>query len=173
MIFGGLKEIAEDAQIQNEPIWRMQEWLVKQLGAERMEAVGIVMRPYKGREQQQIPSFIFRGRPKINWIKSSVENFEQQFVGVEVRRASVREPPPAVVATPPQRGPGRQRVDGPLRIVVSEARDSGRFAGKSQKERITVVRGLARSRYPDLFPKVTQPSDTKIIEAMRSEGCAN
>ena len=173
MVLDGLSEIAEEHGIQSEPVWRMQEWLVKQLGAERMEAVGLMMKPDKSRGQQPIPSFIFRGRPKINWRQSSVENFEQQFVGVEVRRASVRQSLPSEVATLAPRRPGRRRVDGPLRSIVKEVGDSGRFVDKSQKERVDIVRELARKRYSTLFPKPTQPSETKIVEALRAEGYAS
>jgi hypothetical protein len=165
--------LIEDLQTRSEPVWKMQKWLVRQLGAERLEAIGIMMRPEMAREPQQVPSFIFRGHPKINWGKCTVENFEQQFVGVEVRRPVVEKLPHSAAAGSAHGKPGRRRVDGPLRIIVCDVRAEGRFNERSQKERIAIVRDQARKRHPNLFPKGTQPSDTKIIEALRAEGCAH
>jgi hypothetical protein len=128
-----------------------------------------MMKPEKAREPQRIPAFIFRSRPKLSWGRNAVENFEQKFEGVEVRRSLDKD---ATSSTETQKVVrGRRRIDGPLRNIVRELHDEGRFNGRSQKERIALVRDLAQKRHSITFPKKTQPSDTKIIEALKAEGC--
>jgi hypothetical protein len=57
-----------------------------------------------------------------------------------------------------------------LREVVRPLINGSELNNLSKKEIVTLIRSRARSRFPALFPKLSQPSINKINEALEAEG---
>jgi hypothetical protein len=64
---------------------------------------------------------------------------------------------------------GRPSVIDHLRGVVREVATLPRFSEVSRKEQKNIIRDAARERYPQLFPRLSQPSPNTIDKALRAE----
>jgi hypothetical protein len=73
-----LGALIDDAVDRNEPIWKMQQHLIRRLHDGRLEAFGVRTKPEIGREPEKIPEFIF-DRPKVRWKARTIENFGQRY----------------------------------------------------------------------------------------------
>ena len=154
-------------------------------------ALGIQIAPIVNNDPEMIPRFIFAGTPDIDWDNSVIRAFGRIYEGVRVvspdrlgGKTSRAEPPreaetpiattPSRATEPPskpeQKRRGRPPVDEALDEVVRELAGAGRLRGMSRKEQEAEVRELARERHPSPFPKPTQPSRSKILEALKRAG---
>src|SRR5262249_46993474 len=124
-----------------------------------------------GNGVELIPAFVLRGKPDINWHSNSVNNFGKQFETVEIRDRNSEQSKHSTSQPPPRSSrPGRPRVDALIKEAVLKLKAQGQFAGKSQKQKIDLVQQLAQREHPREFHRKTQPSPTKVREALRSEG---
>jgi hypothetical protein len=71
-----------------EPTPEMKARLIRALLNASFRAYGIKTIPKVGSRLQEIPFFIFEGRPKINWSKNQIENVGHRFEAVKVKRLS-------------------------------------------------------------------------------------
>lgn len=74
--------------------------------------------------------------------------------------------------TPQQPKPrlGRPPVGEQLQNVVRALIQEGKLTGVSRKQQEAIVRERARALHPRLFLRLTQPSRTKILQALKAEG---
>ena len=181
-----LMETFQQLADKNEPIEQMREYILAQLAKNKLEARGVQIAPEVGKERENIPSFMFRDLPKINWSRNSIKNLGREFGAVEVRRpnresAHSREvraiqKDTAVGAkssrpTLPSPAPlGRPSVGAELLAVIQELVAEGKLKDRSRKEQEDVVRLRARNAYPNLFPTPSRPSRTKILQALKKAG---
>jgi hypothetical protein len=66
------------------PSPEMMRGLISRLREGKLEAVGIKTKPQIGDGPETIPPFIFKGRPKLSWMRNAVENYGKRFEAVEV-----------------------------------------------------------------------------------------
>jgi hypothetical protein len=78
--------VAKPAEIE------MAKYLVRQLLSGKLEAIGVMTKPDLGAGPQQIPAFIFKAEPRVNFAKNTLENFGRKFEGVEIRAPVLTEP---------------------------------------------------------------------------------
>jgi hypothetical protein len=131
--------------------------------------MGVQTKPHFGNDVELIPTFVFRGKPDINWNSNTVNNFGKQFETVEIRDRNSDRSKKSISQPRPKR-PGRPRVDALIKEAVLKLKAAGQFAGKSQKQKIVLVQQLAQHEHPREFPRKTQPSPTKVREALCSGG---
>jgi hypothetical protein len=96
---------------------------------------------------------------------------DHESVGSRARRSkTAKQPHPTTIAPTPKKPIGRPRVDGPLLAVVHDLNQKSELVGKYRKEQVSLIRAAARQAHPNFFPKDSQPSVTKIYEALKAEG---
>lgn len=65
---------------------------------------------------------------------------------------------------------GRPPVVDLIREIVRDLISNSSFKSKLRKEQIDLIRDIAQEKFPNNFPKLTQPSRSKILEALKAEG---
>jgi len=115
----------DELTARNRPIWEMQANLLKMLSEDLLEAWGVEVQPELGRAREQIPTFIFENRPKVNWSKNSIENVRRKFEAIEVRRSVVDRKLLAPTFTPSERGrPSKaSEIEKAIRGLLAEGID--------------------------------------------------
>jgi len=130
--------------------------------------LGMRIVPNLGDSPEFLPQILFE-KPDVDWEKSIIRAYGRTYEGVRVTpRPLVSEielPRPAVA-----KRQGRPPVGDKIREVVRDLGAKGQLDGLSRKEQEHLVRSQARERYPQHFPKESQPSRTKILESLRAEG---
>jgi hypothetical protein len=162
-------DLFEELFVTKPPIRKMLNYLLQRLCSAKFEAWGVMTKPEGGREPQRIPSYVFKGEPKINWARSTVENLGMRFEIVEVVRPTQAQTAPHLPITRDKAGRGRPRVGAKIEQVVRELRRQGSFHEKSEKQRVALVQERCRHVYPRAFPRPSQPSPTKIREVLKRE----
>lgn len=110
---------------------------------------------------ETIPAFYFEN-PDIDWAKSILQAYGRTYEGVKVI-LSPEGYEPQGVKTIGRKGRGRPTVTDQLKEVVRELRAMGCLNQISRKEQENRVRGRARQRHPNIFPRPTQPSRAMIL----------
>jgi hypothetical protein len=134
----------------------------------RLLCLGVRTAPDLGKSPEILPQHLFAS-PDVDWSKSTVHVFGRLYADVRVIPCD----PASAIESPEPAQPkkqGRPPVGDKLREVVRELNDKGQLGGLSRKEQENVIRARARERYPPNFPKQSQPSRTKILEALKAEG---
>jgi len=152
-----------------EPTPEMKKLLLRRLSEGNPVAVGIRMKPRSETKPSIIPTFIFKNAPEIDWKKNSIDNFGQRFEGVEVELAIRRGKTTSADQDKLKKSVGRPSVNETIIAVVRELRDKNAFAGKIEKERVTIVQDHCRERDSKRFPKPSLPSKTKVREILKRE----
>jgi hypothetical protein len=129
--------------------------------------LGVRIAPDLGGIPEFLPQFLF-DTPDVDWEKSTLRAFGRVYEGLRViPRQQVSEidlPRPATA-----KRQGRPPVGDKIREIVRDLGTKGRLDGLSRKEQENLVRSRARERYPRDFPKESQPSRGKILEALKAE----
>jgi hypothetical protein len=86
------------------------------------------------------------------------------------RSKTAKQPHSTTIAPTPKKSMGRPRVDGLLIAVVRDLNQKSELVGKYRKEQVSLIRATARRAHPNFFHKDSQPSVTKIYEALKAEG---
>jgi len=130
--------------------------------------LGVRTSPAPGDGPEILPQFLF-ANPEVNWANSTVRAFGRAYEGVRViAREQVTD-----IGLPQQaqaKRHGRPPVGEKLREVVRHLQEEGQLDGLSRKQQESVIRVCARERHPTIFPRESQPSRTKILEALKAEG---
>jgi hypothetical protein len=160
--------------------------LMDRLYADQLRAIGVEGVSESG--PIYIPQHYFLKTAKINWDKDAVASLDKEFYNVKVQ--SEREQSAEVSAEPIERsspicpatvgelaannerrkGPGRRSVVPEVREVVRELKAGRQFAGLTKGEIERLVAAEARKRFPESFPKPTQPSRNTVYRALAAEG---
>jgi hypothetical protein len=139
-----------------------------------------------------LPLFMFEERTALNhkfvdWGLSTVRRAGHEFISVQVHVpdrfvGSAGAAPSSGVSELAERalteatlaGSARRkgrRSNAPiLRSLVRRLHEAGMLKGLTAKEQDNLIAKVARAEHSDLFPKPSQPSRSKIIEAMQAEG---
>jgi hypothetical protein len=143
----------------------MQRDLIDRIRKSALVCAGIKTSPTSANKPDIVPWFVLTDDPDIDWAKSKVCAFGQNFAAVRVlSRAS--HAPADEHQQKEKKKLGRPSVDAALTIVVTQLRCERALSGLSRKEQIELVRKRARNLFPNLFPKATQPSRPKILQAL-------
>jgi len=155
----------------------MEDAILEQLHCGKLLAVGFRKNDKVNASPVAIPLRLLQNR-YFNWFADTVSCPPHEFLMVKISRvktgskikesSNAKESSKAKETIPPKRG--RRPIDGLLRPLVRRLKNQGALGGKSQKEKINSVRDLAREEHSNVFPKASQPSKDKIIEALKAEG---
>jgi len=148
----------------------MQTSIVDRLQREKLIALGFPRGAPVDASPVQIPLRLLLEFRNFHWTFDSISSPPHEFTSVRIVRSKAIRPDNSArneLVEKPKRG--RRRIDEFLRPIVRQLQSKHQFVGKSQKEKIALVRDQAQEQHPRLFPKKTQPSDTKIIEALKAE----
>ena len=130
------------------------------------EAIGNLVKFPLSNELEQIPFFIFGEDPEIAWNSSSISAGGRKYNSIRVLRSQKVD----VAGTPrrlaQQHKMGRPSVAGLLEGIVQELYEKGRLKGLLRKEQESLIREMARTKYPDVFRRETHPSKPTIIKAL-------
>jgi hypothetical protein len=166
----GKKDLLKAQRLQDQSwgrtkaIEEMQASLLKRLQRGTLVALGFREGASISAPPERIPSRLLELR-NFHWGSDCISAAKYQFVQVRIARLSTSTKKERVDR--PKRG--RPSIDGLLKPLVRDLRQKGQFTGRSQKEKIGLVRDAAQRMHPVRFPKKTQPSDTKIIGALKAE----
>jgi hypothetical protein len=136
---------------------------------EELIAIGIRVSSDASTALEIIPALLFgdSSREAISRALSGPAS-TLQFAGRQWESVRIVEPrqETAILPTPPKKERGRPRVDSVLSKIVRFLHEEGRLQGLLRKEQEAAVRDEARAAHSDLFPKPSQPSRQKILEAL-------
>ena len=146
----------------------MRRGLIDKIFRGDLSCLGVEVSPKLGNSPELLQRYLFTN-PDIDWEKSTMRAFGRIYEGVRV----VSPQDTIDVKLPEAARPkplGRPSVGRQIRQIVRELADAGQLEGISRKEQETRIRSRARELYPHSFPRPSQPSRTKILEALKAEG---
>lgn len=149
---------------------QMEGYVLEQIIGRHLIGVGYLAGADVNSDPVEIPIQFFEPR-SIDWMRNSICAATHRFESVRICRRKIKlkyDRPKSKI--PETKKPGRPSVIDPIRHVIRELKSEGALAQKIQKEKIGLVRDRARSLYRNMFPKTTQPSKGKIVEALKLEG---
>lgn len=155
-----------DLSLRRAPIYEMEKGLVKKLQDRILEAWGLQIKPEFGSRLVKIPYFCIILH-KVYFHKNSIEFEDRLFKSVEIRKPIKSGTP---LAPKTKNKAGRKSIDSDLDKIVSSLISQAQLSGIQKKEMVSRVRDEAKREYPAQFPSQTQPSATKIRQALKRAG---
>lgn len=168
LIGSGLNHFTRKIPVYHE----MQEHLMRRVYNGKLTAWGIRTKPVQCIEHELIPAMLFFEFRDIKISKNTIEVAGQKFESVYFcsSHAIQKLNEQAANHTIPKAKIGRPPVIGEILECIEILKSDNLTSNVSVKELETRVRKKCRSLYPSSFPRETQPSKTKIYEALRAAG---
>ena len=142
----------------------MRKDLLDRIRDEQLQCAGVCTSPEPSKGPTLVPGFIFF-EPQVDWDRSSVAAYNYVYESVRVLRTELLTPSANALPSAPKKM-GRPSIQSQLDNVVAELNAEGRLAVISRKEQINRVSQRAREAFPQTFPRPSQPSRSKILEAL-------
>lgn len=155
-----------DIRTRSEPYYEMERDLVRKLQSRKLEAWGVQVKPSLGLRLTKIPHFAI-DYDKIAFHKNMIEFEGRIFKSVEIRKP-IKSGTPGTSKT--KNKAGRKSIDKDLDKIVSSLMSQTQLSGIQKREMVSRVRDEAKRKHPNSFPSSTQPSATKIREALKRAG---